>query len=204
MRFSLQLLALLTGLGIALLLPAQSDAPQENTPEAVPEAPAGPEADAGSSTASGRSMTLTRLDELLNQLDQDLTREGPSWQLQFRDRLLLVVADGDADRMRIMSPVADSAGLDQEEMYRLLQANFDSALDARYAVAQGTLWSVFIHPLSPLTERQLASAIFQVYNTAATFGTVYSSGEFTYGGGDSNDELRELEEELERLLRPRT
>ncbi len=31
-----------------------------------------------------------------------------------------------------------------------MQANFDTALDARYAIAKGALWSTFIHPLSDL------------------------------------------------------
>ncbi len=167
-----------------------------------PPAPTDPEPPAAPAAPTG--MNLERLNELLLQLDPDLNQQGPGWELQFRDRRLLVVADGNADRMRIMSPVIESAGLDQQELYRLLQANFDSALDARYAVAQDILWSVFIHPLSPLDERQLASAIFQVYNAAATFGTIYSSGELTYGGGDSNEALEELREELDRLLRPRT
>ncbi len=167
-------------------------APSESSPESAPQAP------------ENQAMTVEHLDTLLHQLDENLIQEGPTWQFEFRDRVLIVVADGNADRMRIMSPVTASTGLDADELYRLMQANFDSALDARYAVGQNTLWSVFVHPLSPLTEKQLASAIFQVYNTAATFGTIYSSGEFTFGGGDSNEELQELQEELDRLLRPRT
>ncbi len=162
-------------------------------PENVPE------------SGSPEGMSLQRLDQLLHQLDENLVQDGSTWQFEFRGRTLLVVADGNADRMRIMSPVTGSADLDQTEMYRLLQANFDTALDARYAVAQDILWSVFIHPLSPLQDQQLASAIAQVYNTAATFGTIYSSGAFSYGGGDSNNDLlEELEQELDRLLRPRT
>jgi len=38
-----------------------------------------------------------------------------------------------------------------------MQANFDSALDARYAIAKGKLWSAFIHPLSELNEEQFFS-----------------------------------------------
>ncbi len=195
MQHLFKLILLFFTIGAGTMIIAQDDQPDnaQSIPENAPEA------------APGQDMTVQRLSELLHQLDENLVENGANWQFEFRGRVLMVVADGNADRMRIMSPVTGSADLDQAEMYRLLQANFDSALDARYAVAQDILWSVFIHPLSPLRERQLASAIAQVYNTAATFGTVYSSGEFTYGGGDSNSELREeLEKELERLLSPRT
>lgn len=200
-------LILLAAIFISVVLLAQdndSNTSPNTTPNATPEtAPESPSEDTPE-TSGESGMTLERLDTLLHQLDEDLVQEGATWQFEFRDRVLVVVADGNADRMRIMSPVTASTGLDNEELYRLMQANFDSALDARYAVAQDTLWSVFVHPLSPLTDQQLASAIFQVYNTAATFGTIYSSGEFTYGGGDSNEQLQELQEELDRLLRPRT
>jgi len=89
-------------------------------------------------------------------------------------------------------------------MYRMLQANYDSALDARYATAQGLIWSVFVHPLSSLAEEFLASAIGQVHTAAETFGTTFSSGELIYGGGDSQEQLEELQEALERMLNPTT
>jgi len=191
MSYLHKLLTLTISLTISAVLFAQGNTPENGQSSPDTETPSG--------------MTVERLDFLLNQLDSNLTQEGPSWQLEFRNRPIIVVADGNADRMRIMSPVTESSGLDQAEMYRLLQANFDSALDARYAVAQDTLWSVFIHPLSPLDEQQLASAIAQVYNAANSFGTTYNSGAFTYGAGDSNGELLdELQKELDRLLSPTT
>ena len=79
---------------------------------------------------------------------------------------------------------------------RLMQANFDSALDARYAVAQGRLWGVFIHPLSPLEKDQLLSAFVQTINIARTYGQTYSGGATVFGGGDSNGLYQELLEEL--------
>ncbi|MEO0425337.1 MAG: hypothetical protein AAF184_23575, partial [Pseudomonadota bacterium] len=69
---------------------------------------------------------------------------------------------------------------------RLLQANFDTALDARYAIARDTLWATFIHPLSPLTEDQLLSAISQTLSIALTYGSTFSSGVWAFGGGDTN------------------
>lgn len=202
MSYLIKSLMLLILLGVGPILIAQDDSDDsapltpDSSPQDDPQIQPDPSSDNG--------MTLDRLNELLHQLDGDLIQDGPSWQLEFQGRLMIVIADGSADRMRIMTPVTETSDLDQAELYRLLQANFDSALDARYAVAQDVLWSVFIHPLSPLDEAQLANALFQVYSAAATFGTSYSSGQFTYGGGDSNGELEKLQEELDRLIRPRT
>lgn len=78
----------------------------------------------------------------------------------------------------------------------MMQANFDSALDARYAVANGTLWAVFIHPLSPLEKNELISGLGQAVNVAKTYGTLYSGGGVQFGGGDSNDLQRHLIEDL--------
>jgi hypothetical protein len=78
----------------------------------------------------------------------------------------------------------------------MMQANFDSALDARYAIAEGRLWAVYIHPLSPLRDEQLISGVGQVVNAALTYGTLYTSGAGQFGRGDSAGEQRRL---LERL-----
>jgi len=68
--------------------------------------------------------------------------------------------------MRIMTPVADEKGLDFEELHRLLSANFDRALDAKYAISNGTLWSAFTHPLAELTDEQFIGCVGQVITLA--------------------------------------
>ena len=97
-----------------------------------------------------------------------------------------------------MLSVSTAETVDPEEMRRLMQANFDSALDARYALANGRLWSVFIHPFAALEKNQLISGIAQTVNVAKTYGTLYSGGALQFGGGDSNDLQSEL---IERLLK---
>ena len=84
-----------------------------------------------------------------------------------------------------------------EEMERVMQANFDTALDARYAVAQGRLWGVFLHPFAQLERDQLISGLAQTANVAKTYGTLYSSGAAQFGAGDSGNLQRQL---IERLL----
>ena len=74
--------------------------------------------------------------------------------------------------------------LSKEQLYRLMQANFESALDARYAVARGLVWSTFIHPLGPMSEEQIWSALAQTITLAATYGSGFTSGALRFGGGD--------------------
>jgi hypothetical protein len=84
----------------------------------------------------------------------------------------------------------------EAELRRVMQANFDSALDARYAIARGRLWAVFIHPLAALDRKELLSGLIQTINIARSYGQSYSGGASVFGGGDSNDIYRRLLEEL--------
>ena len=50
------------------------------------------------------------------------------------------------------------------------------------AISEGMLYSAYIHPLSPLTDDEVLSAIAQVAKANITFGTEYSSGALVFGG----------------------
>jgi len=110
-----------------------------------------------------------------------------------------VVVDPNANRMRILVPIASVEGLGEAELLRLMQANFDSALDARYAVANGRLWSTFIHPLEELQAEQLISGLAQTVTLAQTYGDTYSSGALVFGGGDTRGLLEDLLERGQEL-----
>ena len=99
--------------------------------------------------------------------------------------------------MRAMIPIRSADGLTEDELLRMMQANFDSALDARYAVANRRLWAVFIHPFAALERDQFISGIAQTVNVAKSYGTLYSGGAAQFGGGDSGGLQRDL---IERLL----
>ncbi|MFN2334376.1 MAG: hypothetical protein ABR550_08130, partial [Wenzhouxiangellaceae bacterium] len=172
----------------------QSEVPQPEQPEAPVEPP--------EKSSPSATMTGERLIALLGSLDPEAQRNGNGLQFSIGDRVHILIFDPEADRMRLMSPIAEAEILGPELMQRILQANFDSALDARYALAQGIVWSVFVHPLSTLNEDFLASALGQVHSAAETFGTTFSSGMLTYGGGDSQARIDELIEALEKLTNP--
>ncbi|MCK0167553.1 hypothetical protein MWU52_08345 [Jannaschia sp. S6380] len=142
-------------------------------------------------------MDLARMEAVLRALDPAAERAGASFRLTVEDVPVLIVTDPRADRMRAMVPIRSAEGLAPEDMLRMMQANFDSALDARYAVAEGRVWAVYIHPLKSLRRTQLISGIGQTVNVALSYGTLYSSGAMQFGRGDSAGEQQKL---LERLL----
>ncbi len=133
-------------------------------------------------------MNNARLDKLIRQtegIEGEIKGRPGFWRFKYRGRDTYVITDERADRMRIMAPVAEAKGLSKDALFRAMQANFDTALDARYAVAKGALWSAFIHPLSPLGDGEFESGLRQVATLAATYGTTYNSGALRFGGGDA-------------------
>ena len=145
-------------------------------------------------------MTPERLGELVGQVDPEAQVLGNGYVLTVQERSLRVVYDERADRMRVITPIIPATDLPDGLLLRILQANFDSALDARYAVGSGMIWSSFVHRLSSLTDEDFISGIAQTAVAAETFGTTFSSGAFVFGGGDSADINEELLERLREAI----
>ncbi len=186
-----QIAALLLMSSLALpMTTAQETAtpPEAGEQEAEPEAEGNPPAAAIAAAAQLLALVQT-LDE-----EAELSANGATFKLA--DTTLTLVFDVNADRMRLVSAVGIEAALNEAQLRRLMQANFDSALDARYAIAQGLVWSTFIHPLTSLTQEDFISGLAQTVTLAQTYGTTFSSGIVVFGGGDSNEELQELLDSL--------
>ncbi len=148
---------------------------------------------------NGQLMTAKRMGELIRNVDPTAVQEGTTWKFKVAELDTMVVFDEGADRMRIIIPIGKASDLQSDELMRLMQANFDSALDARYAIGQGLLWGTFIHPLSTLTDEEFLVGLGQTANVVASFGASYSSGMFIFGGGDSADiERQKLIEKLKK------
>ena len=141
-------------------------------------------------------MTYERLGKIIFALDPDAEPEGPGFRMTVAGVALIVLTDANADRMRAMIPLRPAQDLTTAELRRMMQANFDTALDARYAIANGMLWATFIHPLAPLEKDQFISGLAQTVNIARTYGTLYSGGAAQFGGGDSGNLQRALIDEL--------
>lgn len=141
-------------------------------------------------------MSLDRLIEIVVTVDPEAEVAGTSMSMTVNEVPVIIVTDPGADRMRAMVPIRSAEGISDAEMRRMMQANFDTALDARYAVAKGRLWAVFIHPLSPLDKDEFLAGVGQAVNLATTYGSTYHSGLLSFGGGDSNALNRALIDEL--------
>ena len=146
-------------------------------------------------------MTLERLDELIRATATNVEQTSNLWRFEYQGIEVVCVADADADRMRIISAVTRAAGLPEEIKDRMLVANYHSALDARYAIGDGIVYSTFIHPLSTLTEAQVPDAVRQVVTLKQTFGTSYRSSDWFMPGQrpppEQRPESSEEDEEFE-------
>ena len=169
---------------ISLLIPLSALA---DTPEAQTQ------------QAPSAGMNNQRLQSIIDRIGSAKKARDGYWVISFKPYFAHIITDEKADRMRIIVPITEVEGLDQAALHRILQANFDSALDARYSVAQGKLWSAFIHPLSSLTERDFISGLAQTFNLVATYGKTYSSGALVFSGGDSQTLNQVYQDVLDRF-----
>ncbi len=186
-------------IGAAGLAGAQDDSAAP--PEAQDAAPLEPAEPAQAVQSDAVVAAAARLREAIERIDPSATFTANGATFQVSTVPVTLVYDINADRMRLVSPIKRVEEIEPEIYVRLMQANFDSALDARYAVARGVLWSTFIHPLSTLTSDEFGSGLGQTVNLVASFGTTYSSGAFVFGGGDSAEEQQRLIEELQNKTR---
>ncbi len=175
-------------LAIILAVPASAQAPVPPPSVAAPVAPPlpiDPNAKKPPEPSKEAVAAQTMIDTALKKIDKTIKRDANIWRFEIGARQVIVITDPIAERMRIMVPIGDATLLDQALLTRLMQANFDSALDARYAIAQDVLWGTFIHPLTSLDEKGFASGLAQAIAVADNFGGSFSSGAVVFGGGDS-------------------
>ncbi len=138
--------------------------------------------------SGGHAMDNKRIDALLKELDANTQGEPGFWYVEHNGHPTYVITDEAADRMRVVVQIGPAENLDQAALFRMMQANFDSALDARYSIARGMLWSAYIHPLSPLSDDRFRAGFMQAITLAETYGTEYSSGGPRFSGGDSGQQ----------------
>lgn len=121
-------------------------------------------------------MTLDELAALLAQNTEDFRRTTTHWQFAHDGIPMACLTDPNFDRMRFIAPITELSKIDDEAKAAVLEANFHTALDARYGSSNGLLFAAFIHPLSSLEEVLARSALDQVASLVQTFGTHYSGG----------------------------
>ena len=153
-------LLVLAGVGLLGAGPAH---PQEHPPQVVPV------------------MTVGTLQGILKEMVENLTGDNGQWRFTFGGVEMALLTSVPHDRMRIVAPIGSEAELTDQQRKRMLDANFHSALDGRYATSNGLVYAAYIHPLSPLRREEVQSALRQVAELVKTFGTTYSSGELSFG-----------------------
>ena len=132
---------------------------------------------AGPETAA-EPMDMHRLERIFADQVDAITGSAGALQTQIDGTPVYCLSDPDADRMQILAPVVRVAGLDPRVFEVLLQANFQSTLDARYAIADDVVFAAFLHPISSLSPAMIRSSLSQVMSLVKTFGSSYSAQEF--------------------------
>lgn len=145
-------------------------------------------------------MTNAIMDKIIKSEATNIEGQLGNWQVLFRELPIFILTDETNNRMRIFTPFAEEKALEGEELKKMLEANFHSALDAKYSIFEGFVISVYTHPLRELTRDQFVDAMGQVVNLAQNFGTSYSSTGllFAPGTSDSTEEGKKKEDRLNK------
>ncbi|MBK7368572.1 MAG: hypothetical protein KAY61_02105 [Candidatus Eisenbacteria bacterium] len=125
-------------------------------------------------------MTTQAMGKLLESYLQDFEGQPGFWRGTRHEVPVFVFSDDEHDRMRLMSPIGLVEELDADLLHVLLQANYDRALDARYAMRGNELWSVVVHPLATLATDDLPSLFDQVVTLAKNTGSSFASTELVF------------------------
>lgn len=135
-------------------------------------------------------MTNQKMDEIFKKEATEVEGNLGGWQMIYGEQLIVVITDEKANRMRIFTPVVEEEKTKRGDLKKMLEANFHSALDAKYCLYNGFVISVFTHPLKELTDMQLIDAMRQVVTLVNNYGTTFSSTGWVFGSGFEKEEPR--------------
>jgi hypothetical protein len=128
-------------------------------------------------------MTIDELAELLTDATDDFRRSPTHWQFIHDGIPMACLTDPGYDRMRFIAPITELSEIDDATKDAVLEANFHTALDARYGSSNGLLFAAFLHPLSSLEDSLARSALDQVASLVHTFGSHFTSGSIEFSDG---------------------
>ena len=128
-----------------------------------------------------QAMTNEKLLQIITAQSDSISGTPGSWELVYKGVQMLCITDEKNNRMRIIAPITQAAEANKELLFDALTANFHSALDVKYAIANEIIWSAFVHPLASLQKTQLESALSQVYLAKKNFGTTFNSTDLFFG-----------------------
>ncbi len=132
-------------------------------------------------------MTTAAIGKLLDSYLTELEGGDGFWRGMREDVQIFVLSDDSHDRMRIMAPIGELRELEARVLQMLLEANYDRALDAKYALRGKEVWSVSVHPLATLAPDDFASFLDQVVRLVKNTGSTYASSDLVFGAGGPGD-----------------
>ena len=127
--------------------------------------------------------------KLVDSYMTELEGQPGFWRGVRKEVPVFVFSDDEHDRMRIMAPIGVVEELDSDLLHVLLQANYDRALDARYAMRGNELWSVVVHPLATLATDDLPSLFDQVVMLVKNTGSTFASTELVFRAFPDGDDI---------------
>ena len=126
-------------------------------------------------------MNVVELKRLLLSAATLRAESDEGWEVERDGVPMACMFDETHDRVRVLAPVVGLEDVSPEQQAVVLEANFHTTLDARYATARGTMYALYVHRLSTMDATDLVSALEQVASLVHTFGDDYSSGALIYG-----------------------
>ena len=136
--------------------------------------------------ATASEMTQDEMEKIVVNNVEVIKKQKGYIVFTYKKVKMALISDVKHNRMRIIAPITKYPALTSAEKDAVMESNFHLALDARYAVSNDLLYSAYIHPLSPLTKKELEDALNQVSTLALTFGSTYSSGELVFNANKTN------------------
>jgi hypothetical protein len=99
---------------------------------------------------------FTQLTQLFGEKVEALA--SGSWQVDTPEFRLLVLLSDDESWLRLLIPIAPAQDA-QPFIEQLMEANFDTTQETRYALQQGVLWGVFQHSYAGLSADDFVAAV---------------------------------------------
>ncbi len=138
--------------------------------------------------------------DLADSVEKQMRPPNAIWTFKAGSFPMFIQTQESANRMRIVAFVAEADALGEEELIELLEANYHSALDARYAVTDGYVVSAFLHPFRELTFTQFLLGLYQTIHCAETFGTSYSGGTMVFGASGGEGAALPMESSINAVM----
>jgi len=113
-------------------------------------------------------MQIDKIEPLITQILPQATVNHETediWQIEHQGMTILVVLSEDRSWLRILTAIAPIQEV-QPLLIPILEANFETTGEIRYALAENVLWAVFHHRLASLIAEDFCHAISSLVSLA--------------------------------------